>query len=261
MRLPRRAVAGTLTLLAAAACGLGGHAAPDGAAAAVPPIVYAALGSVGTAGTGNRGAGASFPRLLYERLPSSAVLYDLALPHETTAAALDDELPQALAARPALVTVWFGPDDLVAGVTATAYEQHLDRLVKALRRNGAATVLVGRGPPLDGLPAIQACLPTPPTGPAKCPFGSARPAPPPDQLAAQAAAYDAAAERVAARQGAILVDLTGLAPTTGQQSDYAGSDGLHPGLSGAAGAAAAFAAALPASLTRESQGAAAESRR
>lgn len=253
-------MAGTLALLAAVACGPG-RAAPDGAAPSPPPVVYAALGSVGTAGAGSSGAGPWFPRLLYQRLPASAVLYDLALPHETTAAALADELPQALAVRPALVTVWFGPDDLVAGVTAAAYEQHLDRLVNALRRRGHATVLIGRGPPLEGLPAIQACQPDPPAGSARCPFDSAHPAPPPDQLAAQAAAYDAAVEQVAARQGAILVDLSGLAPAAGQSSDYAGSDGLHPGLSGSAGAAAAFAAALPPSVTREPPGPAEGSRR
>jgi lysophospholipase L1-like esterase len=184
----------------------------------------------------------SFPQLLYLSLPRTAVYYNFGLPGETTAAALKDELPGALAVRPTLATVWFNVDDIAAGVAVDDYEARLDQLVGPLTRGGATRVLIANTPRLDRLPAYLACRPNPPPG-AKCALGAIT-LPPPDQVNALVDAYNAAIARVAARHGAAVVDLASQTTTAlDQHPDYLSADGLHPSTKGAAAIANAFLAA------------------
>ncbi len=238
------------TLVAAAlllgACSQGGRssAGVSRSSSPPPPVVYAALGASETVGVGTSDpTRQSFPQLLYLRLPRTAVYYNFGLAGETTAAALRDELPAALAVRPTLVTVWFNVDDLAAGVGATDYESRLDQLVGPLSRGGATRVLIANTPRLDRLPAYLACRPDPPPG-SKCALGNVT-LPPPDQVIAQVDAYNAAIARVADRHGAVVVDLAAQASAAlDQHPDYLSADGLHPSPTGAAAITAAFAAKL-----------------
>ena len=231
-----------LLLVLLAGCSQRPRTAPaPSAPASPPPVVYAALGASETVGIGTQDPPRqSFPQLLYQRLPRSAVFYNFGLPGETTAAALNDELPGALAVQPTLVTVWFNVDDMAAGVTVADYESRLDRLVGALRRDGAAQVLVANTPRLDQLPAYAACRPNPPPGAVKCPLAGVT-LPPPEELDALVAGYNAAVARVAARHGAVVVDLFAHGVVLDQHPEYVSSDGLHPSAQGAAAIAAAFA--------------------
>jgi acyl-CoA thioesterase I len=207
-----------------------------------PPVVYAAIGASETIGVGTEDpTRESFPQRLLQRLGPAAVLYDFGLPSETTAAALEDELPPALGVRPTLATVWLNVDDLIGGVPATDYEPRLDELVGGLRRAGAR-VLLANTPHLDRLPAYAACRPDPPPGP-KCPLGSVT-LPPPDQVDALVRAYNAAIARVAAGEGATLVDLYAAGEVPLDHPDYVGRDGFHPSAAGAAAIADTFAADL-----------------
>jgi lysophospholipase L1-like esterase len=240
--LTRRAAPALLVVLLTA-CSLGpAPAAVPPARPVGPPVVYAAIGASETLGIGTQDpVRESFPQVLYQRLGDSAVLFDFGVPGETTAAALRDELPAALAVRPTLATVWLNVDDLVAGVPVTDYEPRLDQLVGALRRAGAR-VLVANTPYLDHLRAYAACRPDPPPG-VPCPLGSVT-LPPPEQVGALTDAYNAATGRVAAREGATLVDLHAAGEVPDQHPEYVGSDGFHPSAAGAAAIAATFAAAL-----------------
>lgn len=208
------------------------------------PAVYVAIGASETAGVGTQDpARQSWPQQLYQRLPATTVYYNFGIPAETTAAAMRDEVPPALAVQPTLVTVWLDVDDLVAGVSAADYEAQLDGLVAALRRGGAARVLVANTPRLDRLPAYAACRPDPPPGSPRCPLtGVVLPAP--DQLDALIQAYNAAIALVVQRQGAVLVDLYGPGAVSDQHPEYVSADGFHPSAEGAAAIAGAFAAAL-----------------
>jgi lysophospholipase L1-like esterase len=240
---------GLLTGLLVAGC----SQAPRHSAAPVdaPParVVYAALGASETVGVGTDDpTRQSFPQRLFQRLPRSAVLYNFGLPGETTAAALSDELPPALAVQPTLVTVWFNVDDMAAGVAAADYETRLDRLVSALRRDGSTRVLLANSLPLDRLPAYAACRPDPPPGAVKCPLAGAT-LPPPEELEALVAAYNAAVARVAALRGAVVVDLFAQAAGLEQHPEYVSADGFHPSAEGAAAIAAAFAAQLGTAAT------------
>jgi lysophospholipase L1-like esterase len=94
-------------------------------------------------------------------------------------------------------------------------------------------VLLANAPPLDHLPAYQA--------------EAGRGFPSPAELAALVDAYNEAVARVAAAQGAELVDLyaAGLAARAeGVEAALVSADGFHPSTEGHARIAAAFAAAL-----------------
>jgi acyl-CoA thioesterase-1 len=240
VRLPAVAV---LALLALAACAPGSRSAANATPAPAPtPGVYVALGASETVGIGTDDPTRdAFPQQLFQLLGRSTVMYDFGLPGETTQAALNDELPPALAAHPTLATVWFNVDDLVAGVPVADFEARLDKLVGGLRAAGAR-VLVANTPQLDRLPAYAACRPDPPVGP-KCPLGSVT-LPPPDQVVADVQAYNAAIARVAGREGAVVVDLYASGQVAVRHPEYVGRDGFHPSAAGAAAIAAAFAAPL-----------------
>ena len=244
MTSPLPVLALALALLASACSQTSTATTKAKASPSPPPAVYAALGASETVGIGTEDPSRqSFPQLLYQRLPRSAVFYNLGLAGETTAAAVQDELPAALAAHPTIATVWFNVDDIAAGVGAADYESRLDQLVGSLARGGATRVLIANTPRVDRLPAYLACRPNPPPGP-KCALGDVA-LPPPDQVNALVDAYNAAIARVAARHGGVVVDLAAqTSAALDQHPDYLSPDGLHPSSKGAAAIAAAFAQAL-----------------
>jgi acyl-CoA thioesterase I len=243
MRLLMAALAAAMAL---AACSSGQPAASRGPApssarpASPAPVVYAAVGASDTVGVGARDpAREAWPTVFFSTaLAAGSVYYNLGIPGETTQAALAGELPEALAAQPTLATIWLNVDDLAAGVSAADYEAQLGQLVHALRRGGRARVLVANSPYLDRLPAYLGCL----AGTRPCPFVGSPP--PPSALDAEVDAYDAAVARVAAGEGATLVDLHAGGEVADAHPDWIAADGFHPSAAGYAAVAARFAAAL-----------------
>jgi lysophospholipase L1-like esterase len=226
-----------LLCLLVASCSFGGRqASPPARPVAEPPaLVYVAMGASETAGIGTaQPERDSFPQQMLGQLGRGAVLYDLGIPGETTAAALQDELPTALAQRPDLVTVFFNVDDLVAGVSPQDFQARLDQIVGSLRATHAR-VLVANTPPVDRLPAFAACQGGLPACPIK---GVAVPSA--VQLEALIAAYNAAIVQVVAAHGATLVDLSAAGATIASHPEYLAPDGFHPSAPGAAVLAQAF---------------------
>ena len=230
--------------LVAGSCTFG--AGPRAAAKPSPTSysgVYVALGASETAGIGTQDLPReAFPERLLQLVGPGVTLYNFGIARETTEAALKDELPPALALHPALATVWFNVDDLIAGVSVDDFESRLDQIVRALRRGGAF-VLVANTPRLEHLPAYAACRPNPPPGSVQCPLGSVV-LPPPDQVATDELAYNAAIAAVVAREGARLVDLYAAGDVPDEHPGYVSRDGFHPSAEGASAIAMAFAAAL-----------------
>ena len=228
-----------LGALLVAACSSGSSPAvrPSAGANSSPaPLTYVAMGASETAGVGTaQPERDSFPQHLLARLGRGAVLYDVGIPGETTAAALSDELPAALADRPDLVTVFFNVDDLVAGVSAQDFEARLGQIVGSLRAGGHTRVLVANTPPIDRLPAFVACQ----AGQPACPMKGAA-IPSRDQLDALVADYNAAIGRVVAAHGSTLVDLSAACTAIATHPEYLASDGFHPSAAGAAVLAQAF---------------------
>jgi lysophospholipase L1-like esterase len=209
-----------------------------------PQVIYAAIGASETYGVGAEDRyRQSWPQVFYnDVLPASAVFYNFGIPGASTAEALRDEVPAALAVRPDVVTVWLNVNDLIQGVSAQTYAAQLQQLVQALRRGGKARVLIANTPDISQLPAYRACLPNPPAGAPACPIPIAL-VPSPDKAAAAVDAYNAAIARVAKQEAATLVDLHLSGALINLHPDWFSSDGFHPNGQGYAVIAGLFEAA------------------
>jgi lysophospholipase L1-like esterase len=239
-RLPAGLLAGCLLALATVACTPSRPAVLPPSTAGPPPV-YVAVGASETTGQGSdQPLRDGWPRVLHRTaLSEGAVFVNMGIPGATVAQAVNEEMNQALAVRPNLVTVWLNVNDVIRGVSPADFESQLDTLVKALRAGGSIRVLVANTPPLDTLPAYRSGRLIPGAG-----------APSPEQLRQTVDDYNAATARVVQRQGALLVDLhaAGLAAqAAGTDASLVSRDGFHPSTAGHAAVAAAFADVLRAS--------------
>jgi lysophospholipase L1-like esterase len=204
-----------------------------------PPPVYVAVGASETTGQGSdQPLRDGWPRVLHRTaLPEGAVFVNMGIPGATVAQAINEEMNQALASKPNLVTVWLNVNDIIRGVAPADFERQLDTLVKGLRASGSIGVLVANTPPLDNLPAYKAgrLIPGAPT---------------PEELRKTVDDYNAATARVVQQEGALLVDLHAVelaAQAAGTDAALVSRDGFHPSTAGHAAVAAAFADVLRAS--------------
>lgn len=240
-----------VVLAAVAGCsGSGGDGAGSGRAAsttatasATPsppaePRVYVAVGASETVGVGaDHPATEAWPRVLHDRALQGTRFVDVGVSGATVRDALTGQLARALAEDPDVVTVWLAVNDALSLVPVSDYEQTLGNLVHALRQGGRTEVLVGNVPPLDRLPAYRACLPGSGVTDVACTLPVV---PSPAEVRDTVARFNAAIGRVAAREGAVLVDLSAQRDLAGLTSD----DGFHPSTRGHRVVARAFAAAL-----------------
>jgi len=211
-------------------------------AAPIPrEVVYAAIGASETYGVGAADRyRQAWPQVFYnDVLPPSSVLYNFGIPGETTAQALRDEVPAAVAAHPTVVTVWLNVNDLIQGVSPQTYAAQLQQLVHALRQGGQTHVLVANTPDLRQLPAYQACLPNPPAGGPQCLIASGL-VPSPERVAAALDAYNGVIAQVVKQEGATLVDLHTGDALMAQHPEWLSSDGFHPNSLGYAAVARVF---------------------
>jgi lysophospholipase L1-like esterase len=228
--LAARVAAGlVLAALTSGACATTPTTGTRPSPSAPAPVVYAAIGASETYGIG---AGdryrQAWPQVFFnDVLPPSAVLYNFGIPGATTAQALHDEVPAAVAVHPTVVTVWLNVNDLISGVAAPAYGAQLRQLLHAMRRGGQSRVLVANTPDLGQLPAYRACLPNAPAGGPACLIPQAL-LPTPQAVAAAVAAYNAAISDAAKHEGATLVDLHLDGSQISQHPEWISSDGFHP---------------------------------
>jgi acyl-CoA thioesterase I len=225
--------------------GQAGRADPSGGSGRV---LYVAVGASESVGSGaDDPLSQAWPQVLFRTvLPRETVFVNLGVPGSTVAEAMTQQVPDAVRLAPALATVWLNVNDLLSGVSPGDYERRLAGLVHQLRRGGATKVLLANTPPLDQLPAYRACLPGGRETRA-CRLPDRGELPQPAQLNSLIAAYNGAIARVAAREGATLVDLhtAGLtARAAGGEAALIGADGFHPSTAGHQAVAGAFAAAL-----------------
>jgi lysophospholipase L1-like esterase len=138
----------------AASAEAGGPAAP----APVPrrTLTYAAIGASDTVGVG-----AGDPQtegwvyVLHGRMPAETRLVNLGISGGLLQTSLTRQTPQAIAARPAVVTVWNVVNDLNARVFLSRYEDDLGKLLTALDNETDAQIFVGNVPDLTLVPAYD----------------------------------------------------------------------------------------------------------
>ena len=164
---------------------------PPAATTASAPAVYVAIGDGQTRGQGaDNPLRQAWPHVVFRSLPGNYTLINLATNGATVASAINEQLPEAQALHPTLVTVWLNVDDVLAGLPAPQYQMQLIALLHALRATGAK-VLVANTPVLDQLPAYLVCT-DPTADPNSCPPFLPRPLPSRDQVRANVESYNAA---------------------------------------------------------------------
>lgn len=170
------------------------------------PGSYAALGASETYGYGATPHTRGFAYLVAHALHSRQFV-DVGIPGTTLAAAYETELTNALTIRPWLATVFFGANDIRAGVHRDAFLRDLHDLVATLRRAGVQVVIVGL-PDLTRLPLVAA------SG-----IGGLQ------QIVQQ---WNGGMARVARETGAHYLDLRQFDKELATHPSYIASDGLHP---------------------------------
>ena len=189
-----------------------------------PHLAYAALGASETFGIGASPVTEGYAYRLRDELglgPSSFA--DVGIPGATLGAAYETELANALAIQPTVCTVFFGVNDIRAGIPLTRFRSDLTDLVTTLRRAGARVLVIGI-PDLTHLPALRS-------------MGGA-------ELVSLAHQWSSAMHEVASATGAAFLDLDGLSGELAAHPEEVAADGLHPSNLGHARLAAAILAAL-----------------
>ena len=217
-RMGLRVIAMSIFTLAAmlAACG----PAPRPSATVRQPassprdFTYVAIGASDAFGVGTDDpAEDNWPTVLSSLLGSDAHLVNLGIPGETVAEARRTELPVAVDAKPSLVTVWLGVNDIVQSVSVQEYETQLEALLRLLQQQTHAHVFVGNIPDLTLLSFFAGY----------------------DQTALKATIshWNAAIAQAVAATGASLVDLYAGWNELAAHPEYIAGDGLHPSTEGA----------------------------
>lgn len=192
-------------------------------------FTYVAIGASDAFGVGTYDpAHDNWPTVLAGLLGPDAHLVNLGIPGETVAEARQTELPIALDARPELVTVWLGVNDIVQSVPVATYEQQLEAMLLSLHQSANARVYVANIPDLSLLPSFagenQAALHT------------------------TIVQWNAAIAQAVAASGATLVDLYASWSELANHPEYIASDGFHPSTVGARRLAEVFEKSIAPSL-------------
>lgn len=165
MRFPHLGVlsltALAISLTACASTGASPTPTPRATATSSPPSLaaplshsYAALGASETYGVGATPYHRGYAYLLAHDLGATHFV-DVGIPGTTLPAGYEIELTRALEVRPSLCTVFFGVNDLRAGVHRASFVQDLHDLVATLRRAHARVIIIGI-PDLALVPAVAA---------------------------------------------------------------------------------------------------------
>lgn len=199
----------------------------------LPALTFVAIGASDAFGIGTTDPNHdNWPAALSRKLTTPARqihLVNLGIPGATAELAVRDELPVALDAQPAIVTIWLGVNDLDQHVTLDTYIQGLRSLMRAFMRAGQTRVFVGNLPELSLVP-----------------YFTARDAP--TVLRQETRQWNAAIAATCAAEGAILVDIFAGWSELASHPEYISQDGLHPSTSGADRLATIFAEAIQAQM-------------
>ncbi|MDE3230346.1 MAG: hypothetical protein KGO05_10730 [Chloroflexota bacterium] len=218
----------SVALLALVACGGAGPvgASPPAsstattAATATPAAVvsYVAIGASDAVGVGASDPNhTAYVPLIIARLPRTATALNLGISGEMLHAALSDELPQAIAARPTLITVWLVGNDFKNCVTLSQYTADLNTLLGQLQSQTHAKVFVANAPDFSVLPAVRQIVASGSFCGAPATYASIR---------ARSQQWNQAIDAAVAAHHDTLVDLFDSPLST--HPDYVSGDGFHP---------------------------------
>jgi lysophospholipase L1-like esterase len=220
MRLPQRAgiTALLLALVALAACSPATDTHATASPTVKPSMVYVAIGASDAVGVGASDPNTTaYVPLLIAHLPPHAYALNLGVSGYTAQQALLNELPQALAAQPTLVTVWLVGNDLRQCTPLADYQSNLDNLLGQLQSRTSAQVFVANSPDMSLLPSARNGAPTM----GVCMRGKSA-----EQIRALVEQWNSVIATVVAKHHQTLVDLFAAGLAT--HPEYVSSDGFHP---------------------------------
>lgn len=123
------------------------------------PVIYVAVGDSTGAGVGAREGG--YPARLLKRIQqerANAKLVNLCISGATTDDLLREQLRPAIAARPTLITIGIGINDLGHQVTADRFARNFEEIVKRLKTETSAAIVVSNLPDISFAPVIPAYM-------------------------------------------------------------------------------------------------------
>lgn len=174
------------------------------------PHSYAALGASETYGVGATPYHRGYAYLVAHDLGARHFV-DVGIPGTTLPAGYEIELTRALEIRPSLCTVFFGVNDLRAGIHRDVFTQDLHDLVATLRRAHSQVIIIGI-PNLALVPAVAAMHLA--------------------NLRQVINSWNAGMREVARETGARFFDLTRYDAEIKNHPRYVAPDGLHPSNAG-----------------------------
>jgi acyl-CoA thioesterase I len=182
----------------------------------VESIRYLALGDSYTIGTGLEDEAQNFPGLLARKLTEETsidvTLVNLGVNGYTTTDLIREELPVAGSARPELVSILIGANDIVQGSDEATYRARLAQIYEAINALGV---------PVKRILAIS--IPDFSPLPGAAPFGS------PAHLRARIDTFNAIARAEAGSRGFLYADIATISREVNHGNDWLAFDGLHPG--------------------------------
>lgn len=190
-------------------------APPTPTPTAAPPPVYVALGASDAVGVGaDNPAAEAWPAVVHAGLPQGTQFINLGISGATLGDVVRDELPPALDARPGIVSIWPGVNDLRARVPLATFTSQLDQILGRFSQpqGDSPTLVVLNIPDLRRLPVFAVVDPA--------------------LLDATVREWNVAIAEVAQRHGAIQIDLYGQAPELVEHDEYISADGFHPSSAG-----------------------------
>jgi acyl-CoA thioesterase I len=153
-------------LVSLAACGARGENTGEGVGPEMgegkrkAPVVYVALGDSTGVGVGAR-KGGGYPARLFERIervrPGSR-LVNLCVSGATTADVLRGQVGQVRGARPTLVTLGIGINDVSRQVGPEQFARNYEEIVARVREQTDAPLVVSNLPDIAHAPAVPAFL-------------------------------------------------------------------------------------------------------
>ena len=201
---PRRLVLVVLAVALLGGCGGGGSSGAPSRWA----LVYTAIGASDAVGIGAVPLSNGYVPTLSRTMSAAGfatTLNNLGISGARVGDMVDEELPDALASDPDVVTVWTGANDLIGGDDPDAFALALRGLLGQLVDGTDATVYVGNLPDLTQAPLFR--------------DGSD-----PDVTQARVDAYNARIAQAVADTGCVLVLLS----TVELTEDLTWIDGFHP---------------------------------
>jgi lysophospholipase L1-like esterase len=188
-----------------------GAGAARKAARKAEPVVYVALGDSTGVGVGARKGGGYVARL-FERLererPGSRVV-NLCVSGAETADVLRAQVPRVAAARPTLLTIGIGINDLTHGVEVERFARNYEEIVTRVRAATDVPMVVTNIPDISTAPRVPAFMR--------------------EGVSHRIALFNGEIRKIAARHDLWLVDAYGMScEVISAHPEFFSADGFHP---------------------------------